>query len=475
MKPFRSTNHRALQVGLAWLATVVLASVLTSVLSGMASSANNVTLLTTLTAVASLLLVLLWLVFFQMRELKRRKKRLKSLYALSNFLADTSPETLFSGVNALVRDLMQADAIGLRLYSRGETSFSMLFTEQAGPLAKAEQILAAAADALAALMADRPAQQVALNKNSPESLHPCIGYGVRSLVYIPLRSEQQLLAEIVIFYQRELVLGEDRNELINAITRHLAIALEHHRARALDRESAVSAERHFIARELHDSIAQSLGFLKIQIHLMRKAIEKCDQDMASFVLAELDAGLANSIADVRELLVHFRTRTDSGEIETAVQETLQKFQNQSGLKAYFESSGVSTELAPDVQIQVLNVLQESLSNIRKHAQASRVDVKLVRGQIWQLSVRDDGKGFDTSGDKSLFHVGLNIMHERAELISAKLAVESSEGSGTTVTLQVPLHSTLRSVLPAAATSTAPVANEVPTSTNEYPILATQKT
>ncbi len=475
MTSSRSNRHPAKGIRLAWLAPALLAFVFAFLFSAAAGNAGDVRQIVMLTAAGGLLIVLSRLVLSRMRELKHRRDRLKALYEFSNFLADATPENLSGGVKAHVRDLLGADAIALRLCGQGETAFTVLTKAPAGVFAADEQILATGAQALALQMNDAPAQRLLLDNHTPEALQPCRRAGLRSLVYLPIRAQQRLMAEIAVYYQHDVELDDDRKELISAVTRHLTITLENHRARALDRESAASAERHFIARELHDSIAQSLGFLKIQIHLLRKAIDKNDQDMATFVLAELDAGLANSIADVRELLVHFRTRTDSGEIETAIRETLQKFQNQSGLTAHFESSGASPELAPDVQVQVLNVLQEALSNIRKHAQASRVDIELVRGQIWRLVVRDNGKGFDTSADRSLFNVGLTIMRERADMMGATLSLESVEGSGTTVTLKVPLNSTVRPVPPVPTGAHAPAPKAALAPADDALTLATHKT
>lgn len=450
MQTPHSKIHWSLGLGLFWLVPILIAALL-------AFRAQTGSATTTYTTMVIILVGSLFIAFWRyalgpMRELRNQKEHLESLYAFSNFLADASLENLSIDLSSRVCDLMQADAVALRLCGIGDAGFSIAMNHESMKTPTTEQYLHLGTQALAELMTKSSAQRLLLDDLAPEALHPCRLAGMRSLIYVPVRAQQRTLAEIALYYRREIVLDEGRKELIDSISRHLAVTLENQRMRALDRESAILTERHFIARELHDSIAQSLGFLKIQIHLLRKAIDKGDQDMATFVLAELDAGLANSISDVRELLVHFRTRVGSGEIQTAIQETLQKFQNQSGLKANFETSGTSPELAPDVQIQVLNVLQESLSNIRKHAQASRVDIELVRGTTWRLLVRDDGKGFDTRAGPSLFNVGMNIMRERAEMIGATLSVDSIQGSGTTVTLCVPQSSTIRTALPTADAS-----------------------
>ena len=214
--------------------------------------------------------------------------------------------------------------------------------------------------------------------------------------------------------------------------------MENLRLNALEMEAAVSQERTLLARELHDSIAQSLAFLKIQVQLMRDALAGGDQTQIARVLAEIDAGVRESYGDVRELLVHFRTRANAEDIEPALATTLRKFEHQSGLPARLQMQGHGLPLSPELQIQVLHIVQEALSNVRKHARASRVWVDVEQQPRWRFEVRDDGVGFaHEPGRLSETHVGLRIMRERAHRLGAALEVISTPGQGTTVVLQLP--------------------------------------
>ena len=94
--------------------------------------------------------------------------------------------------------------------------------------------------------------------------------------------------------------------------------------------------------------------------------------------------------------------------------------------------------APDVQVQVLHIVQEALSNVRKHAGATHVELRVTRTPCWRFEVQDDGRGFEADkpiGDES--HVGLRIMQERAQRIGAKVQVTSAPGQGCTVALELP--------------------------------------
>lgn len=268
-------------------------------------------------------------------------------------------------------------------------------------------------------------------------LQHCSRMGYVGMISVPVRMHNKVLGEINLFYKSQVSLPAEELDLMDTLASHLATAVEGLRAVVLDREAAISGERALLARELHDSIAQSLSFLKIQVQLLRTAMAKKDADKTTMVLGELDSGLKDSIADVRELLVHFRTRAQADDIDLAVRETLQKFQHQTGLKVSRRVIGESLPLPQDVQIHVLHVLQEALSNVRKHAGARGVEIEIHKGESWRFVVRDDGAGFDEGSQQSELQVGLKIMRERAQQIGAKVTVDSAIGQGTVVTLQVP--------------------------------------
>jgi len=117
---------------------------------------------------------------------------------------------------------------------------------------------------------------------------------------------------------------------------------------------------------------------------------------------------------------------------------LQKFEHQSGIQTHLTMSGHGLPLSPDLQIQVLHIVQEALSNVRKHAQASQVWLNVQQQPEWRFEVRDDGIGFEHNGTTiDQTHVGLRIMRERADRIDASLVVHSAPGAGCSVVLSLP--------------------------------------
>jgi two-component system nitrate/nitrite sensor histidine kinase NarX len=218
----------------------------------------------------------------------------------------------------------------------------------------------------------------------------------------------------------------------------------------------VAAERGLLARELHDSIAQGLAFLKIQVQLLRDALARGEKAKVERALAELDAGVKESTADVRELLVHFRTRTTSETIVPALQTTLSKFEHQSGLVTHLDVQGEGLPLPADTQVQVLHVVQEALSNVRKHADAHEVWVDVRQGPDFSVEVRDDGCGFEPGAPRDdETHVGLRIMRERAERIGAQVELQSARGTGTRVRLSLPAGAARPPEVPVAAVGGVP--------------------
>lgn len=379
------------------------------------------------------------------RRIAAQKERLEGLYGVSVFLAQANElSELTQGFSQRVRKLMKADAIALRWSGEDASKFLLLASDEFPQIMKDEEnCLMAGACACGNPTLDARTRVIPIMNSDIAPLQHCARIGYESLISVPVRMQNKVLGEIDLFYKNQINLAAEEVALMDTLASHLATAVEGMRVVVLDREAAIAGERSLLARELHDSIAQSLAFLKIQVQLLRSAITKQNSKSTDLALNELDSGLKESIADVRELLLHFRTRTQADDIERAVQETLQKFQHQTGLHVKRQATGEGLPLPQDVQIHVLHVLQEALSNIRKHANANSVVIEIHKGDPWRFLVRDDGVGFDSHNNRSEINIGLKIMQERANQIGATVDITSLVGQGTTVTLLVPISPTLR--------------------------------
>lgn len=377
-------------------------------------------------------------------RLEVKRQRLATLYEASAFIGGAEAlDALAEGFARLVRRSAGADGVALRWSDEDNQRYLMLAADGLpASLQGAEQCLTTGD-----CFCGQPAAQAATRviPIAPAGLEParagrlgqCDKAGYRMLLTVPVRLHDRLLGEIDLFFSQPRDVPEEERSLYDTLASHLASRMHSLRATALEREAAVAQERTLLAQELHDSIAQSLAFLKIQVALLKEAHRRGDAAGMARSVGELEAGVKESYADVRELLLHFRTRTAQEDIVDALRQTLQKFEHQSGLRAELHSSGHGLPLPADHQIQVLHVVQEALSNVRKHARASRVLLKVQQAPVWRFEVSDDGAGFDPAAARPETHVGLRIMRERAARIGAAVQIDARPGGGTTLALTLP--------------------------------------
>jgi len=373
------------------------------------------------------------------RDLAAERSRLAALYEVSTFLVEPNTlDDLARGFAQKVRKLSNADAVAVRWSDEASQRYLMLASDcLPQELAMREHCIEAGQCACGQEQALAYTRVIPIVAQEHDVLGSCAKAGLSCVVSVPIRLQNKVIGEVDLFYRHDVVLTHEDRGLYDALAGHLANAVENLRTEALVREAAVSEERTMLARELHDSIAQSLAFLKIQIALLRQAIQKQDVLLAQRVIDEIDEGVRESTNDVRELLVHFRTRTNSDDIEDALRVTLHKFEHQTGLSTHLAVQGHGVSLPSDVQLQVLHVIQEALSNVRKHAQATEVSVSVEREPHWTFRVRDNGCGFEPrAGQPDDTHVGLHIMRERAQRIGAYVNVDSSPGRGTEVRIEL---------------------------------------
>ncbi|NIA52973.1 HAMP domain-containing protein [Massilia sp. TW-1] len=268
----------------------------------------------------------------------------------------------------------------------------------------------------------------------------CAQAGFATVSVFQIFAQEQHLGVFSLHFRAEKSFNDREAALLETLGRLLGTGIENMRLAAREREMAISEERNMVARGLHDSIAQGLNFLNLQVQMLEKSLQDGDRQEAAGIVPMLRAGVQESYEDVRELLQNFRSRLEEDDLNSALRKAVRKFRAQTGVDASFAADGSGGPPFPrEDQLQILFIVQEALSNIRKHAQAGKVLVRVRDGQDFSLSISDNGVGFDcaavpAAGDS---HVGLHIMRERARHINADLAIDSGRGTGTTVRLHVP--------------------------------------
>lgn len=201
-------------------------------------------------------------------------------------------------------------------------------------------------------------------------------------------------------------------------------------------------ERATIARELHDSLAQSLSYLKIQVTLLKRNLnqEFCAQrcDVATSIIKDVDEVLAQAYTQLRELLSTFRLQIEEAHFGEALKQLLEPLKSQTQAQLVVDNQLLSIDLDAQQQVHLLQFIREAVLNSIKHSVANKihVDCHHSRGMI-KVTIEDDGIGFDVNKPKRN-HYGLSIMKERASRLEADCYIDSTPGLGSKIRLEMML-------------------------------------
>jgi signal transduction histidine kinase len=233
--------------------------------------------------------------------------------------------------------------------------------------------------------------------------------------------------------------GERR--VLEGIGERVALAVENARLHEQVLDRAVLEERERIARELHDGLAQVLGYINTQTQAVKKLLETRKIGDARSELDAMGAVSREVYADVREAIVGLRA-VPAG-LVPAIRDYLSRLPRVAGCEIELRvvREGESVPLAPATEIQLVRIVQEALSNVRKHAGASHVEVVVGGdGEEVGIEIVDDGQGFDPFLlDRTGWpRLGLQTMRERAQAIGGALEVVSAPGEGTRIAVHVPV-------------------------------------
>lgn len=267
---------------------------------------------------------------------------------------------------------------------------------------------------------------------------PCQQEGFASVAVAPISHAGKQLGIYTLHFQVPRLFSEDDHRLFTSLGQHLGVAIENQRLLAKTRELAIAEERNLVAQGLHDSIAQGLNFMKLQTQMLRDSIAREDREEVVQVLDLLELGVKESYDDVRELLTNFRVRVEDGDFPSALRAAAERFEKHTGIKTWVQVNDQGAPLPAEHQLQVLFVVQEALSNIRKHAHASQVVIEYSNRDDLEIVVRDDGAGFDLGSPhlQAEQHIGLKIMQERAQRLNAEFFIESKPSHGCVVRLKL---------------------------------------
>lgn len=229
--------------------------------------------------------------------------------------------------------------------------------------------------------------------------------------------------------------------LLETLAAQAALLVENARLMVQVEYQAVVEERTRLAREIHDGLAQTLAFLKIQAAQMQNYLAQGEMEQLGSTLQANYRALSDAYLDARQAIDNLR-RSPGSALKDWLQVVINDFEQASGLKVQIEDflPATGVDFSPTTQAQLIRIVQEAFSNIRKHAQAQRVWLTFgIRENDFLLEVRDDGQGFDSSLTESRSRYGLRGMRERADSIGAEFQILSRPGEGTALSLALPIN------------------------------------
>ena len=260
----------------------------------------------------------------------------------------------------------------------------------------------------------------------------------REVAVVPVQYQSRALGIYTLYLDWPVsALGEDVLELLISIGRHLGLAVEKARLDSDARQLAIMEERNIIGNELHDSLAQSLVSMRLRMKMLGEMLYKKDLRAAQNEARLLREGLDQAHDNLRELLANFRLKIDERGLVPAVENMAQRFSAETGIAVFFHNECAKLALSPQQEIQVYHIIQEALSNIRKHSHAhtARIRIDSSGADRYTVLIEDDGEGMLPPGEsRPGEHIGLSVMQERARRLPGELSIESEPGEGTRVLL-----------------------------------------
>jgi len=270
--------------------------------------------------------------------------------------------------------------------------------------------------------------------------HPAM----HSLLAVPIPCKSPFLGNL--YLTEKLGAGEftaDDEETVVRFALQAALAIDNAHLHEQAADLAVAQERLRIAHEMHDGLAQVLGYVNTKVQAAEMYLKREKVDEAAAQLRELAGAARGAYADVREAIVGLRTLPGQRSLDDVLREYLERWQEMSGVESAL-ALDANVQLRPTHELQIVRIVQEALTNVRKHARASHARVELRRdGSRLVATISDDGIGFNAEararGEFPQF--GMATMRERAESIGGTLRIDSAAGRGTTVCLELPLTET----------------------------------
>ncbi len=263
---------------------------------------------------------------------------------------------------------------------------------------------------------------------------------LRHFVALPIRLKDQLVGVLAVFSHNASAFGEEDINLLEAIVNQIADGIEISRLRKQAQAGAIAQERQRLARELHDSVTQSLFSLNLMVNAARRFAKNGNLERANHYLDQLPDISQQALKEMRLLIYDLRPSALADEgLYIALTQRLETVERRAGVEAKLECDP-ALKLPPEIEEGLYRITIEALNNILKHATATEALVSLEEEENYiLLNVEDNGKGFDPSRGSLSEGMGMISMRERAEQLGGTFETFSRQGNGTIVRAVIPLR------------------------------------
>jgi len=260
------------------------------------------------------------------------------------------------------------------------------------------------------------------------------------MLSIPVRYQGHTLGVLNIFVAADKTGIEEETALVLlALGQHLGQAIEKHRRENAAKQTLIQEERNMIANELHDSLAQTLASLRFQVRILDQTLQPTSEYMAIMSLEQVEHGLDEAYTDLRELIAHCRVPIEQQGLIPSIERVVSKFREETGIHILLQCECQDPDVPANMEMNIYRIVQEALTNIKKHANAHivRVLLRCDGNGNFRVLIENDGKGFDKKAiqSKEGQHLGLTIMQERARHLGGRLRIESELEEGTRIELK----------------------------------------
>lgn len=379
-------------------------------------------------------------------ETRRRERQAITLYKLGTKISGSlSLSSVLESVAESSRELMQADIglVGLLDPDSKDVVLEAISGKSTSAVPDYGKV-SLKQSPWKDLAAGKPIQS---NEFYPEqvNLHVnnfMLAEGVQQFLAVPLMRGNQLLGLIEVMYRKQSQLLQNDIDLLSRLALQVVLSIDNARLYQQLHHLAALEERDRLARELHDNLSQGLGYLKIKSSITEDLLSSGQIEKAQESLQELKKVSQILYIDVREQIFNLRTiAQEQMGFLSSLQEYLADYRTHYGLRVdLMIENECLDEFSSHVSSQLMRIIQEALTNVRRHSDASKVLIQCGHsdGQVC-ICIEDNGRGFkpDQVINEDDQRYGLKIMGERAESVGGRLEFDSQPGAGTRIIVRVP--------------------------------------